>query len=164
MATIAKKQPATKKSAAKKSAAKKPAAKKSAARKVAAKKATVTATVDTATATLDEMNDRVTDALDKSAKFARDAAHTYIGVGLVIQDRLARRDFTTTVGYTEFLEQAKTMGHDRVVEIRDRVEPYAKRITDRIEPITDRIESTLPQPVKDAVDASRDRVRVLLAV
>lgn len=164
MATTAKKKTAAKKTTARKTTAKKTAAKKTAARKSTAKKAVTNEPVDAASATLDEVTDRVNDALDKSVGFARDAAHTYIGVGLVIQDRVARRDFTTTVGYGEFFEQAKTMGHDRVVEIRDRVEPYAKRITDRIEPITDRIESTLPQPVKDAVDASRDRVRDLLAV
>ncbi len=139
-------------------------AKKSATKKAAAEPSLVDTVTEAVSDTVSGASERFEDAFETAVKFARDAAHTYIGVGLVVQERIARRDFTSMMSYGEFVDQAKTKGHDRMVEIRSRVEPYAKMVTDRFEPITARLESTLPKPVKDVVDASRDRVRDLLAV
>ena len=158
---------ATTKKTAARPAARTTARKATATRKTATKKTATNKTAAapvTETAKLDEVSDRIGETFDRSVKFARDAAHTSIGVGLVIQDRIARGDFMTSIDYAEFLDQAKSMGHDRVVDLRNQVEPYAQRITERFEPITNRIESALPQPVKSVVDAGRDRIRDLLAV
>ena len=159
----------TKKTATKRTTARKPAAKKTAARKPVAKKAAavkqpaVESMVSEVTDRVEDVADRMEDAFGTAVKFARDAAHTYIGMGFVVQDRLARRDFDK-MSYSAFLEDAKVKGHDRVTEIQDRIEPYAKRVTERIEPITERIESNLPKPVKEALETGRERVRELLAV
>jgi hypothetical protein len=93
----------------------------------------------------------------------RDATHTYMGMGRVVQRRLINRDATDKLTVESFLQESKAKGHDMATEIQDRFEPIIQRINDRFEPITDRIESNLPTPVKEAIETSRERVRKLLA-
>jgi len=110
--------------------------------------------------------DRVEDVVIDAVKFVRDAAHTYIGIGIAVQDRVVNRGATDKAVYPNFLEEAKVKGHARVAEIQDRVEPIAQRLADRVEPITERItgriESRLPEQMKGALETSRQRVRHIL--
>jgi hypothetical protein len=150
--------PATAKKTAKKTTSRKPAAKKTAAKQPAAK-----ITVPEMPKA-DEVADRVEDVMTDAVKFVREAAHTYIGFGIAVQDRFVRRGATDKAKYPNFLEEAKAKGHARVTEIQDRFEPIAKRIEARFEPVTERFESRLPKPVKEVIDDGRDRVRHILAV
>jgi hypothetical protein len=143
-----------------KSTARKPAAKRTAARQPVAE--TVAAPQSVASV-VDDWTSRVETAMKDGAQFMRDAAYTYVGIGLVVQDRMVHRGLHDTVGYASFLEEAKAKGHVRVTEIQERFEPIVKSVTDRIEPITDRIEANLPAPVKEALDSGRERVRSVLA-
>lgn len=151
---------ATTKKTAKKTAARKPAAKKTAARKPAAKQVeTKKPAFDMPD--MDEINERFDDIMTDAMKFVRDATYTSVGVPLVVQERLSKREFTT-MPYDEFMDEAKAKGETRVHEIQDRFEPYVQRLTDRIEPVTDRIEARLPEQVKEAIETGRDRVRHVL--
>lgn len=147
--------PATKKTT-KKTTARKPAAKKTAARKPAAKM-----TMPEAPA-VDEIADRVEDAMTDAVKFMRDAAHTYIGVGIAVQDRIVRRGAKDKATYPNFLDEAKAKGHARVTEIQDRFEPIAKRFEERFEPVTERFEARLPKQMQEALEDGRKRMRHIL--
>ena len=155
-----------------KSTTRKPAAKKTAARTTAAKKtaakpaAKVTAAKVTAPAmpSAAEVTERIEDAFEDIVKFMRDATHTYMGMGTVVQRRLINRDATDKLTMESFLQEAKAKGETLETEIRDRIEPIAKRVADRIEPITQRVEANLPAQVKDVLETGRERVRTLLAV
>jgi hypothetical protein len=162
--TMATAKTTTKKTTAKKTTAKKTTATRPAAKKTAAKKVTTKRPgfEMPEMPKIDEINDRVDDIATDVVKFVRDAAHTYIGVGLVVQDRIARRDASTTT-YAKFLEEAKTKGHTRMNEIQDRFEPYVQRVTDRVEPVVERVEARLPEQVKEVIDTSRERMRHVLA-
>lgn len=128
-----------------------------------APKSTVENAVDELTAAIGDTTERLEDAVELMVRFARDAAHTYVGAGFVIQDKLARRDFGL-VDYQAFLDQAKAKGDEQIAEFQARIEPLTSKVNQAVEPITDLIETNLPKPVKDALDAGRDRVRDLLAV
>jgi hypothetical protein len=140
----------------------KPAAKKTAAKPAAKKTETKAAETKHGVPAFDEINERVDDIVIDAVKLMRDAAHTSIGMGLVVQDRLVHRDLSR-ISYQEFLDQAKSKGEVRMSRFQDRVEPIVQRFTDRIEPVTDRIESRLPEQMKDALDSGRERVRHVLA-
>jgi hypothetical protein len=158
----------TKKTTAKKTTARKTGARQTAAKKTLTTKAATAPAEQTSVRSvndrLDGVSDRLEDAFESAVHFARDAAHTYIGIGLVVQDRITNRGTAATSRSGNLLTEAKDKGHDRVTEIQHWIEPYAKRVTERFEPITERIESTLPAPVKEALDSGRERVRELLAV
>lgn len=150
-----------------KTTTRKPAAKKTAARKTAAKPAAkVTAAKVTAPAmpSAADVTERIEDAFEDIVKFMRDATHTYMGMGTVVQRRLINRDATDKLTMESFLQEAKAKGETLETEIRDRIEPIAKRVADRIEPITQRVEANLPAQVKDVLETGRERVRTLLAV
>lgn len=105
---------------------------------------------------------RIESAAGDVVKFARDMAHTYIGVGLVVQDRIVKRS-GEHAQYANFLEEAKERGHSQVSEIQARIEPLFERVTERFEPITERIEAQLPEQVREAIESGRERVRKLVA-
>ncbi len=112
----------------------------------------------------EDVADRFEDVLEDVVKFVRDATHTYMGMGLVVQRRLINRDVADKLTIEGFLEESKAKGLDLATEIQDRIEPLAQRVADRVEPITERFEANLPAPVKEALETSRERVRTLLAV
>ncbi len=174
-ATTAKKT-ATRKPAAKKTAARKPAAKQTAARKPVAKQTAAPKPAAKLTMPsmpsmpsmptmpdVDQITDRVEDVMADAVKFMRDVTNTYVGVAVVVQDRLVHRGLTSTATYPNFLEEAKAKGEARMTELQDRFEPMVQRVADRFEPITERFEANLPAPVKDALETNRERVRKLLA-
>ena len=96
-----------------------------------------------------DVTERIEDAFEDIVKFMRDATHTYMGMGTVVQRRLINRDATDKLTMESFLQEAKAKGETLETEIRDRIEPIAKRVADRIEPITQRVEANLPAQVKD---------------
>jgi len=152
----------TTKSTAKKTTAKRATSKK-AAKQPKAEQATTTtkgfvADVD---GFIDETSDRVEDAIETAVRFARDAAHTYVGMGFVIRDRVSERKFEL-VDYRTFLDEAKVKGEAQLSEIQSKIEPISARFTQTVEPVAEFIESTLPHQVKDVIDSNRDRVRHLL--
>ena len=163
-ATTAKKtatrKPAAKKTAAKQTATRKPVAKQTAAPKPAARMTMPTMPTMPA---VDQITGRVEDAMADAVKFMRDVTNTYVGVAVVVQDRLVHRGATSTASYPNFLGEAKAKGEARMTELQDRFEPIVQRVTDRFEPITERFEANLPAPVKEALEANRERVRKLLA-
>lgn len=148
--------------------ARKPAAKKTAARKPAATQAAKpvverAAAVQPAVASMvEDVTERIEDMVNTTVRFARDAAHTYIGMGVVVQDRIVRRS-ADKARYDNFLGEAKAKGAVRVDEIQGFIEPIVQRVADRFEPITERFEANLPAPVKGALETSRERVRTILA-
>jgi hypothetical protein len=151
-----------------KTTARKPAAKRATTRKSAAKPAAkpvveTAAAVQPAVASMvEDVTERIEDMVNTTVRFARDAAHTYIGMGVVVQDRIVRRS-ADTARYDNFLDEAKAKGADRVNEIQGFIEPIVQRVADRFEPLTERFEANLPAPVKGALETSRQRVRTLLA-
>jgi hypothetical protein len=150
---------------AKKTATRKPAAKKTATPKTVAPKpaAKISMPAMPTMPAIDEVTTRVEDAMVDAVKFMRDVTNTSVGVAVVVQDRLVHRGATDTATYPNFLEEAKAKGEARMTELQDRFEPIVQRVTDRFEPITERFEANLPSPVKDALEANRERVRKLLA-
>lgn len=171
MAETAKK--TTAKRTAKKAPAKKATARTTTARTTAAKPAVEQSPLDAVTDQLKNVEDRaerfvesasarIESAAGDVVKFARDMAHTYIGVGLVVQDRIVKRS-GEHAQYANFLEEAKERGHSQVSEIQARIEPLFERVTERFEPITDRIEAQLPEQVREAIESGRERVRKLVA-
>lgn len=146
-----------------KSTTRKPAAKKTAARTTAAKPAAAKLTAPAMPSAAD-VTERIEDAFEDVVKFMRDATHTYMGMGTVVQRRLINRDATDKLTMESFLQEAKAKGQTLETEIRDRIEPIAKRVADRIEPITQRVEANLPAQVKEVLETGRERVRTLLAV
>ncbi len=95
----------------KKTAARKPAAKKTAARKPAAKPAAAKVTAP-AMPTAADVTERIEDAFEDVVKFVRDATHTYMGMGTVVQRRLINRDATDKLTVESFLQEAKAKGAD----------------------------------------------------
>jgi len=166
-ATTAKKtatrKPATKKTV-KKTAARKPVARTTAAPKPATKMTMPSMPSMPAMPAVDQITGRVEDAMADAVKFVRDVTNTYVGVVVVVQDRLVHSGATNTATYPNFLEEAKAKGEARMTELQDRFEPIVQRVADRFEPITERFEANLPAPVKDALETNRERVRKLLAV
>ena len=139
----------------KKTAARKPAAEKVEAEKVETERPSFDMP------DMDEVNERFDGIATDIVKFWRDATYTSVGVPLMVQERIAERD-TSTISYTEFVEQSKAKGEVRVTEIQDRFEPMAQRFVDQFEPVAERIEARLPDQVKEAIEASRDRMRHVL--
>jgi hypothetical protein len=151
------------KPAAKKAATRKPAAKKAATRKPAAAKTAAAKTAPAMPAAAD-ITERIEEAFEDAVKFMRDTTHTWMGMGTVVQRQLINRDATDQLTVESFLQDAKAKGELLETEIRDRIEPIAKRIADRIEPITHRVEANLPTQVQEVLETGRERVRTLLAV
>ena len=145
---------ATKKTTTKKTTtAEKTTSKKSAAAKTAAETAGTKKSSGTETA--------AAEALETAVRVAREATHATVGAGFVVQDRLAQRKFEI-VSYRTFLDEARTVGAERVTEVQDFFAPFAKRVTETVEPVAEKFEERLPSPVRDALVDGRQRVRELL--
>lgn len=160
---------ATKKSTAKttkttaKKATTKTSAKATSAKKTAAPKSTVDSVVENVTDAVEGVTERAEDAFETAVRFAKDASYTSIGAGLVVQERVSQRKFEM-IDYKTFLDEAKTKGHEQVVEVQNFIEPIAERINERVEPIAERIEAQLPTQVRDAIVDGRERMSKLLSV